>query len=255
MKSATENSAGFSGVATPGLENSGGFSDSGRFPSCNLARVADLIPYVGNARTHSDAQVAQVAASIREFGFTNPILVDCENGVIAGHGRLLAARKLGMDFVPVIELSHLTPAQKRAYVLADNKLALNAGWDTELLRLELGALQEVGFDLDLVGFDAAELDALFAVPTAGRTDPDDVPDMPENPVTRLGDIWLLGRHRLICGDATDAAVVEAVLDGVRPHLMTTDPPYGVDYDPAWRNRAGLSRTGRVGKVLNDHRAD
>jgi len=255
MKSATENSTGFSVAAASDLDNSGGFSGSGGFPSYNTARVAVLIPYANNARTHTEAQVAQIAASIREFGFTNPILVDGENGVIAGHGRLLAARKLGMATVPVIELAHLTAAQRRAYVLADNKTALNAGWDEELLRLELGALQDMGFDVSLTGFDVEELDALFAVPTAGRTDPDDVPDLPENPVTRLGDIWLLGRHRLICGDATDAAVVEAVLDGVRPHLMTTDPPYGVDYDPAWRNRAGLSRTGRVGKVLNDHRAD
>jgi len=255
MSESVNNSQGYSDVTGAVQDNSQQLSGFGGFPSYNLAHVADLIPYVGNARTHSDAQVAQIAASIREFGFTNPILVDGTNGVIAGHGRLLAARKLGMTVVPVIELAHLTDAQKRAYVLADNKLALNAGWDLDLLRLELGALQDAGFDLDLVGFDAGELDALFAVPTAGRTDPDDVPDVPENPVTRPGDIWLLGRHRLICGDATDGAVAERLLDGVRPHLMVTDPPYGVDYDPAWRNRAGLSGTKRVGKVLNDHRAD
>jgi len=255
MKEVGDNSVGFPSTVAPGQDNSRGFSGDGLFPRYNLARIANLIPYVGNARTHSDAQVAQIAASIREFGFTNPILVDGENGVIAGHGRLLAARKLGMGVVPVIELAHLTPSQRRAYVIADNKLALNAGWDSDLLRLELGALQEADFDLDLVGFDAAELDALFAIPTTGRTDPDDVPDLPESAITRLGDIWLLGRHRLACGDATDGAMVERLLDGVRPHLMVTDPPYGVDYDPAWRNRAGLSRTGRVGKVLNDHRAD
>lgn len=230
-------------------------ADQATFPPYKQRLVAELVPYVNNARTHSETQVAQIAASIREFGFTNPILVDGENGVIAGHGRLLAARKLGMEVVPVIELAHLTPAQRKAYVIADNQLALNAGWDLDLLRLELGALRDEGFDLDLVGFDVAELDALFAVPTAGRTDPDDVPDVPENPVSMPGDIWLLGRHRLICGDATDGTVVERLLDGVRPHLMVTDPPYGVDYDPAWRNRAGLSGTKRVGKVLNDHRAD
>jgi len=225
------------------------------FPSYNTASVQDLIPYANNARTHSDAQVAQIAASIREFGFTNPILTDGVRGIIAGHGRLLAARKLGMETVPIIELSHLTPAQRRAYVLADNRLALSAGWDADLLRLELGALQADGFDLSLTGFDIGEIDALFALTTDGLTDPDHIPDVPTDPVSRLGDIWCLGRHRLICGDSTDAAVVDAVPAGVKPHLMVTDPPYGVDYDPAWRNRAGLSHTGRVGKVLNDHRAD
>ena len=225
------------------------------FPSYNTAAVQDLVPYANNARTHSDAQVAQIAASIREFGFTNPILVDGTNGIIAGHGRLLAARKLGMTEVPIIELSHLTPAQKRAYILADNKLALSAGWDNDLLRLELGELQAGGFDLTLTGFDIGEIDTLFAVHTGGLTDPDHIPDLPADPVSRSGDIWILGRHRLICGDATDLAVVDAVLAGVKPHLMATDPPYGVEYDPAWRNRAGLSRTKRIGKVPNDHRAD
>jgi len=220
---------------------------SANFLPYNTALVQDLIPYANNARTHSDAQVAQIAASIREFGFTNPILVDGEKGIIAGHGRLLAARKLGMAEVPLIELSHLTPAQKRAYVLADNRLALSAGWDDDLLRLELGALQAEGFDLGLVGFDPGEIDLLFALPTGGLTDPDHIPDVPDNPASRVGDTWLLGRHRLICGDSTNPAVVAAVLGGVRPHLMVTDPPYGVDYDPAWRNRAGISHTGRVGK--------
>ncbi len=225
------------------------------FPDYKLASVASLIPYARNARTHSDAQVAQIAASIREFGFTNPVLVDGDRGVIAGHGRLLAARKLGMADVPTIELSHLTPAQRRAYVLADNRLALSAGWDAELLRIELADLQADGFDLALTGFDAAEIAGIFALPTGGLTDPDDVPAAPEVPVTRLGDVWLLGRHRLVCGDSTDPATVERALAGVRPHLMVTDPPYGVEYDPAWRNRAGLGSTKRVGKVENDHRAD
>ncbi len=225
------------------------------FPPYKLAAVDALVPYARNARTHSPAQVAQIAASIREFGFTNPVLIDGQRGVIAGHGRLLAARQLGMDTVPTIELAHLTEAQKRAYVLADNRLALSAGWDDEMLRLELGDLRTEGFDLALTGFDIGEIEALFATPTAGLTDPDEVPPVPEVPVTRSGDIWVLGRHRLICGDSTDATVVEQVLDGVRPHLMATDPPYGVDYDPAWRNRAGISTTERTGKVLNDHRAD
>lgn len=225
------------------------------FPPYKPAAVASLIPYVRNARTHSDAQVAQIAASIREFGFTNPILVDGENGVIAGHGRLLAARKLGMSEVPTLELRHLTPAQKRAYVLADNRLALSAGWDEDLLRLELGELQAEGFDLELTGFDAIEIAGFLADPSIGLTDPDDVPPVPDAPVARLGDAWILGRHRLVCGDSTDAGTVALALNGIRPHLMVTDPPYGVDYDPAWRNRAGLSATERTGKVLNDDRAD
>ena len=228
---------------------------SALFPSYKLAPVAGLIPYARNARTHSDAQMAQIAASIREFGFTNPVLVDADRGVIAGHGRLLAARKLGMAEVPTIELSHLTPAQRRAYVLADNRLALSAGWDEDLLRIELGDLQADGFDLGLTGFDPCEIANFLADPITGLTDPDDVPAAPKVTTSRPGDLWLLGRHRLACGDSTDPATVERVLGGVRPHLMVTDPPYGVDYDPAWRNRAGLGSTQRVGKVENDHRAD
>jgi DNA modification methylase len=225
------------------------------FPPYKALPVSALVPYARNARTHSDAQVAQIAASIREFGFTNPILVDGERGVIAGHGRLLAARKLGMTEVPTLELSHLTQAQKRAYVLADNRLALSAGWDAEILRIELGELQAEGFDLALTGFDLDEIAGFLVDPSVGLTDPDDIPPLPEAPVTRLGDVWLLGRHRLICGDSTDAAAVALALNGTRPHLMITDPPYGVEYDPSWRNRAGLSTTERTGKVLNDDRAD
>jgi DNA modification methylase len=226
------------------------------FPPYKTASVSELIPYARNARTHSDAQVAQIAASIREFGFTNPVLTDGARGVIAGHGRLLAARKLGMTEVPTIELSHLTAAQRRAYVLADNKLALNAGWDDDLLRLELGELRDEGFDLCLTGFELDELGKLLIDTTDGLTDPDDVPEVPEQPVSRVGDVWLLGRHRLACGDCTDPEVVAQALNGVRPHLMVTDPPYGVAYDPAWRNTAlEGSTTRRTGKVLNDHRAD
>ncbi len=226
------------------------------FPPYKRALVAELVPYARNARTHSEAQVAQIAASIREFGFTNPVLVDGDRGVIAGHGRLLAARKLGLAEVPTIELAHLTEAQKRAYVLADNRLALSAGWDDEMLRLELGELQAEGFDLALTGFDPDEIGALFAEPTGGLTDPDAVPEVPADPVSRIGDVWVLGRHRLVCGDSTDPAAVAWALAGVRPHLMVTDPPYGVDYDPAWRNGAlEGAKTARTGKVLNDHRAD
>ena len=202
------------------------------FPSYKRVPVSELTPYARNARTHSPAQVAQIAASIREFGWTNPILVDGERGVIAGHGRLLAARQLGMTKVPTLELSHLTPAQRRAYALADNRLALSAGWDEDLLRVELAELGAEGFDLALTGFDEVEIASFLAEPSSGLTDPDAVPSPPEVPVSRLGDVWILGRHRLVCGDCTDAAVVEAVLAGVRPHLMVTDPPYGVAYDPA-----------------------
>ncbi|MFH5927333.1 site-specific DNA-methyltransferase [Roseomonas xinghualingensis] len=235
---------------------SAGSTSPAAFPPYKPALVSELIPYSRNARTHSPAQVAQIAASIREFGFTNPILVDGERGVIAGHGRLLAARQLGMQEVPTLELSHLTPAQRRAYVLTDNRLALSAGWDEDLLRVELAELSTEGFDLALTGFDELEIASFLAEPMSGLTDPYAVPAAPETPVSTVGDIWLLGRHRLICGDCTDAAVVEAVLAGVRPHLMVTDPPYGVDYDPAWRNETlEGSRTARTGKVLNDDRAD
>lgn len=218
--------------------------------------VAELIPFARNARTHSDAQVAQIAASIREFGWTNPVLVDGEAGIIAGHGRVLAARKLRMAEVPTIELAHLSPAQRRAYVIADNQLALQAGWDEQLLRLELGELATDGFDLNLLGFDDKALERLLADPgSEGLTDPDDVPETPTEPITRPGDVWSMGRHRLVCGDSTDALAVERCLNGARPHLMVTDPPYGVAYDPTWRHRAGVNVSKRTGKVENDDKAD
>jgi ParB-like chromosome segregation protein Spo0J len=152
--------------------------------------IGALIPYASNARTHSDAQIAQIAASIREFGFTNPILVDGKQGIIAGHGRVLAARKLGMDQIPTIELAYLTETQRQAYIIADNKLAENAGWDQEMLRLELGDLKELGFNLTLTGFDDIELGSLLADKTEGLTDPDDAPAVPEHPVSQTGDLWL-----------------------------------------------------------------
>jgi DNA modification methylase len=216
--------------------------------------VGDLIPYARNARTDSEAQVALIAGSIREYGFTNPVLVDGENGIIAGHGRVMAARRLGLTTVPVIELGHLTEAQKKAYILADNRLAEQASSDSTLLALELGDQSELGVDLGTLGFDAGEIDALL---NRGQPDPreEETPEPPEVQVSRLGDVWVMGRHRLICGDSTDSATVERVLAGVRPHLMSTDPPFGVNYDPDWRNRAGASETKRTGKVLNDHRAD
>jgi len=224
-----------------------------------MTPVEQLVPYAGNARTHSDQQIAQIAASVTEFGFTNPVLTGADNVIIAGHGRLLAAQKLGMDTVPVIILDHLSDAQRRALVIADNKLAENAGWDEELLRTELAALDDMEFDLDLMGFSDEELDGLLGDPedpALGETEgEDDVPETPEDPVSRPGDLWLLGKHRLLCGDATVATDVERVLNGTQPLLMVTDPPYGVEYDPGWRNQAGAAKTKRTGKVLNDDRAD
>jgi DNA modification methylase len=216
--------------------------------------VADLVPYARNARTHSEAQVARLAGSIREYGFTNPVLVDGANGIIAGHGRVMAARQLGLARVPVIELAHLTEAQRRAYILADNRLAEQAGWDRDLLAIEVADLAALGVDLDGIGFDAGEIDDLMRR-REGEAREDEVPEPPSVPVSRPGDLWCLGPHRLLCGDATSAADVARLLAGVRPHLMVTDPPYGVEYDPDWRNRAGLSVTRRTGKVKNDDRAD
>jgi DNA modification methylase len=217
--------------------------------------VSQLAAYAKNSRTHSQSQVAQLAASIREFGFTNPVLVDEAGTIIAGHGRVLAAKSIGLDSVPVLRLSDLSEQQKRAYVIADNKLALNAGWDAEMLASEIKLLQDDGFAVDLLGFGEDELAGMLDV-TQGLTNPDAIPDAPANPRSVVGDIWQLGRHRIICGDCTDATVVSAVLAGVAPHLMVTDPPYGVEYDPSWRVKAGVNKnTEKLGKVLNDDRAD
>ncbi|HWL69431.1 MAG TPA: DNA methyltransferase [Geminicoccus sp.] len=217
--------------------------------------LARLTPFARNARTHSDAQVAQIAASIREWGWTVPVLVDEAGTIIAGHGRVLAAQRLALTEVPVMVARGWSEAKRRAYVLADNKLTLNGGWDAAMLRAELADLAGLGADLSLTGFSAEEVAGLTAEGAAGLTDPDDVPETPAIPVSRLGDVWQLGRHRLVCGDSTHAEDVAQALDGVTPHLMVTDPPYGVAYDPSWRNAAGLSGTQRTGKVLNDDRAD
>jgi DNA modification methylase len=216
--------------------------------------IEALVFHASNARTHSEAQVALIAGSIREFGFTNPVLVDGANGIIAGHGRVMAAQKLGLPTVPVIELAHLSEAQRRAYILADNRLAEQAGWDREMLALEVADLAEFGIDLATLGFEAAELDALLH---SGAPDPreEDTPEPPAVPVSQPGDLWVLGDHRLLCGSSTDAQAVARLLGPVRPHLMVTDPPYGVSYDPAWRARAGAGSPKRTGKVLNDDRAD
>jgi len=195
-------------------------------PRVVMTRVGDLTPYARNARTHSDEQVAQIAASIKEFGWTNPILVDGKKGLIAGHGRLAAARKLGMEEVPVIELTHLSETQKKALILADNKLALNAGWDAELLNLELEELELEGVDLNLVGFGEEERDALRPeVVNEGLTDEDAVPETPEEPITKHGDIWILGKHRLMCGDSTSVDAVDKLMNGDKVNFMFTSPPY------------------------------
>jgi DNA modification methylase len=191
--------------------------------------IDKLIPYARNSRTHSDAQVAQIAASIKEFGFTNPVLVDGDGGIIAGHGRVMAAKSMKMDTVPCIRLDHLTEAQKKAYVIADNKLALNAGWNDQMLGLELADLQGLGFDLELTGFSKDELASLMAPePTDGHTDEDEVPGIPEQPKSQRGDVWLLGEHRLMCGDSTQADDLAKLMDGDKADLVWTDPPYNVD---------------------------
>jgi hypothetical protein len=188
-----------------------------------------LIPYARNSRTHSDEQVAQVAASIREFGFTNPVLIDGDGGIIAGHGRVMAARKLGLADVPCIRLAHLTAAQKRAYIIADNKLALNAGWDDTLLALELQELQALDYDLALTGFMGDEIDQLLAELDAtpeGQTDPDETPEVQADAISKPGDVWLLGKHRIMCGDSTDAGSVAMLMGGGIADAVLTDPPYG-----------------------------
>jgi len=226
------------------------------FPSITV-KVKDLIPYARNSRTHSEEQVTQIASSIREFGFTNPIIVDEKNNIIAGHGRILAANKLKIKDVPCVVVTGWTEAQKKAYVIADNKLALNAGWDEAMLALEFKELDALGFDLSLSGFSDVELAGLLADMNLGLTDEDATPEAPADPISVLGDVWVLGNHRLACGDSTSADVVAKVLGSVQPHLMVADPPYGVEYDASWRDdRAGKTGTGTAkGKVMNDDRAD
>jgi DNA modification methylase len=222
-----------------------------------MRQLDKLIPYARNSRTHSDTQVAQIAASIKEWGWTTPILVDEEGTIIAGHGRTLAARKLGLAEVPVMVARGWSEAQKKAYVIADNQLAMNAGWDTELLAVELKELGELGFELDLIGFDDKALANFLNDETEGLTDADEVPEAPADPVSVLGDVWVLGKHRIICGSSTEADVVGKLLGDVKPHLMVTDPPYGVEYSADWRDAAlGGKAGGRAtGKVLSDDKAD
>ena len=221
--------------------------------SVKRVKVAKLVPYARNSRTHTSDQVDQIAASIREWGWTTPVLVDEAGSIIAGHGRVLAAKKLGIGEVPVMTASGWSDAQKRAYVIADNKLALNAGWDNDLLKLEFEELEGLDFNLSLTGFSSDELSALLAEKLEGLTDPDEIPDEPLEPVTVLGDVWQLGNHRIICGDSTQADCVGKLLGAIKPHLMVTDPPYGVEYDAS--KARPVSAGSAKGKVLNDDRAD
>ena len=194
--------------------------------------IEELIPYAKNSRTHSDEQVAQLAGSIKEFGFNNPVLIDKDNSIIAGHGRVMAARRLGLTQVPCIRLEHLTETQRKAYIIADNRLALNAGWDNQMLTVELNDLKADDFNLDLLGFDVDELNALLdpVELTEGKTDEDEVPEAPEEPVTKPGDIYKLGRHRLMCGDSTSVDDMEKLCDGQLVDMWLTDPPYNVAYE-------------------------
>lgn len=214
-----------------------------------------LIPYIRNPRRNDEA-VDRMCAAIREFGFRIPVVARSDGTVVDGHLRLKAAQRLGLPEVPVALADDLSEAQIKAFRLLANRSASWAEWDDELLALELKDLQDAGYDLGLTGFDAGELRNLMEDgPAAGLTDEDAVPEPPADPVTKPGDLWVLGEHRLLCGDATSTADVARLLNGARPHLMATDPPYGVDYDPTWRNDAGVSATKRTGKVANDDRAD
>ena len=216
--------------------------------------IAELVPYAGNARTHSEDQVAQIAGSIKEFGFNNPVLIDKDNGIIAGHGRVMAAGKLGMDLVPTVTLDHLSDAERRAYILADNRLALNAGWDESILASELQRL-ESEIDLDLLGFDDDELTALLnSQELEPMTDEDAVPDAPENPVTVEGDVWLLGRHRLMCGDATSVEALNKLVNGKKVDMVYTDPPYGISIVGKNGSVGGgkLAKTGVYSEIAGDN---
>ena len=222
-----------------------------------LRPVSSLTPYAANSRTHTDEQVGLIADSIREFGFTNPVLLDADQTIIAGHARVLAAERLGMTQVPTVELGHLTETQIRAYVIADNQLALKAGWDHGLLKLELEGLLADDFDVGLLGFEQLEIDGLLS---AADEKENQAPLLPDETAIVPGDLFELGPHRLLCGDSTLADHVDRLLDGVQPHIMVTDPPYGVEYNADWRNQAlredGGAIGGRaIGEVKNDDRAD
>lgn len=204
-----------------------------------LVSISQLVPYVNNARTHSDAQVKKLRASLREFGFINPVIIDSEYNVIAGHGRILAAKEEGIEKIPCVFVDYLTPAQKKAYILADNRMAMDAGWDEELLRVEIEALQAESFDVGLTGFDEKDIAELFTGEDDDAQDDDfDVDEeLQKPPVTKSGDVWLLGNHRLICGDSTKAETYDVLMNGRKANLVVTDPPYNVNYEGS----AGKSR--------------
>ena len=210
-----------------------------RFEKVNIEM---LVPYARNARTHSDEQIAQLRASIREFGFVNPVLIDKDFGIIAGHGRVIAARLEGLQEVPCVFVDYLTEAQKRAYIIADNKLAEKAGWDEDLLKIELGDLSDMSFDLTIIGFDESEINSLLSFNDGEPEvhEDDFETELPEEPITKLGDLWLLGRHRLVCGDSTKPETFNLLMDGKKANLVVTDPPYNVAYE------------GSAGKILNDN---
>ena len=220
-------------------------------PKISMLATKDLIPYARNTRTHSDEQVNQIVSSIKEFGFTNPVLVDQDNMIIAGHGRVMAANKLKLDKVPTICLKHLTEAQKKAYIIADNRLALNAGWDEDMLKVELEELNDLEFDISLLGFEDNEIESLLSEPTEGLTDEDAVPDLPEEPTTKLGDLWILGEHRLLCGDSTSIDDVDKLMDGNKADMVFTDPPYNV----AFNGRSGKFDVIKNDKLSNDEFVD
>jgi len=206
-------------------------------PSIEYKSVDELIPYARNSRTHDKEQVSQIMASIKEFGFTNPILIDDTGTIIAGHGRVQAAQKLNLDTVPTICLDYLTDAQKKAYVIADNRLALNAGWDFDMLKVELEDLNDLEFDVSLLGFDDKEINDILADPTEGLVDEDKVPDLIEDPITKEGDLWILGNHRLLCGDSTSIDAVNKLMDGNKSDMVFTDPPYGISYQSNGRTKS------------------
>lgn len=230
----------------------------GSFVSIEHISVEELNPYSGNSRTHSKEQITEVARSIEEFGFCNPVLIDSKNVIIAGHCRVLAAKKLEMLKVPCLRLSHLSEDQRRAYVIADNRIAANAGWNEELLKLEIELLENSDFDLTILGFDSSELSKLLEIEDKNLdVEPklDNLEDLQVEWDTKTGQVWQLGDHRLMCGDSENAEHVAFLLNGATPQLMVTDPPYGVNYDPSWRTTAGINNSGRLGKVENDDRAD
>ena len=208
-----------------------------------LVPISKLVPYVNNARTHSPEQITKLRSSLREFGFINPVIIDRDYGVIAGHGRIMAAKEEGIKEVPCVFADHLTEAQKKAYIIADNRMAMDAGWDEELLRVEIESLQGMDFDPLLTGFDEKELAALFDDCTEAKEDDFDVDAELQKPTfSRLGDVWTLGRHRLVCGDSTKPEVMTSLMDGTKANLVITDPPYNVNYE------------GSAGKIKNDNMA-